>query len=212
MKEGNIPMIQSKTLMPTAAEVLWWMLHVVQHVCHIEYFLKELGISGEDPDRPHDIVGAGNKLEWDVLVGFAVQRRNVDREIIDKYLENSLRMHRCQYHHKQWGGKEAFDNPDAMKLGAVDTICSLLEDRSYQGGVHSFKQIVKIAEENSVRTRSWLLDLIPEMEKIKAPEIYKITSLNRIPNIGMPKEMYDIMCQRVADTRSYVWEAHGLRV
>ncbi len=198
--------------MPTAAEVTWWMLHVTQHVCHIEYFLNELGIGSEDPDRPHDIMHAGNKFEWEVLRGFAVQQRDLSQEFFDTYVKPSRELHRCQYHHVQWNNLGDKEVEDSMKLGAVDTICSLLEDRSYQGGVHSFKQIVEIANGNNENRKSWLLKLIPEMKKLKAPSVHVIESLDKIPNIGIPKYTHDIVRQRVAQTQLYLWEAHGLRV
>ena len=212
MKEGNIPMVQSKMLMPTAAEIAWWMLHVVQHVCHIEYFLNELGIGSEDPDRPHDIVGVGNKFEWGVLAGFAVQQRNGSQDFFDGYVRPSREKHRCQYHHQQWNKTGSVEKVDSMKLGAVDAICSLLEDRPYQGGTHSFGQAMEIALKNPPHRRPWMVEIIPEMQRLAYPPIYRIESLDHIPNIGIPGNTHDIVCQRVAETRSYLLEAHGLRV
>ncbi|MBI2482967.1 hypothetical protein HYV74_02175 [Candidatus Uhrbacteria bacterium] len=59
-------------LLPTVDELRWWMLHTVQHVYRVEYYLRELGLGAHDPERPHDIVGTGNKFEWQVASGFAV--------------------------------------------------------------------------------------------------------------------------------------------
>lgn len=206
-------MVASNILKPTTEEVRWWLLHVTQHVCHIEYFLSQLGLGSQDPDRPHDIVGVGNKFEWEVLRGFAVQRRDKSQEFFKMYVESSRHKHRCQYHHRRWNEPNAESTPEDMKLGAVDAICSLLEDREYQGGKHSFSKISEVmARHFSPHAQPWMVQLLPEMRRLATPPIESIISLDDIPNIGIPKDTHDIVRQRVEETRLYLKKDYGYRV
>ncbi len=199
-------------LMPTAEEISRWMRYVTQHVQHIEYFLHELGIGAFDPQRPHDIMGEGNKFEWEVMAGFAVHHRDTSPEFFQSHVYPALARHRCQYHHVKWNGVNDKATPDDMKLGAVDAICSLLEPRAYQGGPHTYDQVLVIAHANPPHHERWLSELVPEMRKLARPRIERITSLDAIPNIGIPKDVHDILCGRIEDTRRYLKEAHGFIV
>lgn len=205
-------MVASNILKPTTEEVGWWLLHVTQHVCHIEYFLSQLGLGSQDPDRPHDIMHAGNKFEWEVICGFAVQGRSSSKEFFKAHVEPSRNRHRCQYHHVKWNDPNDEATPEDMKLGAVDAICSLLENRQYQGGRHSFGQIQEIMWHNPGHKRPWMAELLPEMRKLAAPPIESIKSLDDIPNIGIPKDTHDIVRQRVEETRLYLKKDYGYRV
>src|SRR3989338_1049046 len=114
-------------LIPTEQEITIWMIATLQHVLHIEFFFNELKIGQKDPERPHDLVGQGNKFEWEVMRGFALQYRNPMPEF-KKDLEHSLLLHRQQYHHRKWNGPDPdnFTKPapgvtqDDMLVGAVD--------------------------------------------------------------------------------------------
>ena len=196
-------------LIPTKEEVTRWLLHVVQHVCHIEYYLHELGLLPDDPERPHDTVGPGNKFEWEVIRGFAVSARNDTPEFFDRHVMPALNRHRLQYHHRVWNEPTDDVAPDDMRLGAVDAICSLLEPRKYQGGVHTYAQILKIAEENPPPHRQWLTELIPKMQRIAPPDLFRITSLDEVPNIGIPRHIHDALLARITETRLQITSLQG---
>jgi len=206
-------------LIPTAEEIHKWMMTVVRHASHIEYFLEHLQIGAEDPDRPHDIVGEHNKLEWDVLSGLALQFRDCGAEIMEKvivpqYVLPAVNLHRNQYHHRIWNESLGEGRPDAMKLGAVDAVCSRLEStgRGYQGGHHSYDQITAVAHENPPRKANWMLEVIPEMQKIEKPRLNLITSLDRFPNIGISTHAYDTICGRVRDTLHELEHERGYKI
>ena len=55
----------TEKLTPTNEEVGMWLLDTVRHVLHIEYFLNHLALGSNDNERPHDLVGSGNKFECD---------------------------------------------------------------------------------------------------------------------------------------------------
>lgn len=80
-------------LIPTENEIKTWLVSVLQHSCHVEYFLKKLGIGSNDSERPHDIVGPGNKYEWGVMKGLALQYRNPKPDF-QIYILPSLNLHR----------------------------------------------------------------------------------------------------------------------
>lgn len=159
---------------PTVEEIRKWIDETLTHVYNIEYFFSELGVGQNDPERPHDLVGPGNKFEIDVITGFALQYREpeVDFEV---YVEPALKIHRQQYHHRHWNGQVS--GPDEMAVGAVDAICSLLESREYQGGAHNFDEIAGIVESNPEYKREWLRTMLGEMRQIGLPEKPRVPSL-----------------------------------
>ena len=63
-------------LRPSPQEVKNWMLSTLKHSCQVEYYLAKLNLDSKDPQRPHDIVGEGNKYSWPVIKGMAIQYRN----------------------------------------------------------------------------------------------------------------------------------------
>ncbi len=199
-------------LFPRADEIKLQMLSVIRHVSHIEYFLERLQIGGEDPQRPHDIVGENNKFEWSVLKGMALQFRrnepNYAGVIFPNYVLPSIDCHRSsQYHHQKWNGKAESSPQDALNLGAADAVCSLREalGREYQNGGMNYDDISLIAQSNHnspIKTK-YMLQLIEEMRKIQQPNLEVITALEKFPNIGISDESYDIIDGRVQET---LWE------
>jgi len=193
-------------LMPTKQEVEWWLLHTLKHSFHVEYFLKELQLGREDPERPHDIVGKNNKFEWEVIKGFSVQNREDIPDLFESYVKPSLELHRCQYHHRKWNDPDPSDETkhkknstsDDMKVGAVDAICSLLEPRGYQGGIHTFDEVQDITEnKNPPHKVPWTQIILPEIKKLKQLNFEEIKSLTDFPNIGVSNHAYDVARQRI---------------
>ena len=197
----------TEVILPTSEEVKKWMLFTLKHSCHVEYFLKGLDLGKNDPERPHELIGTGNKYDWDVIKGFALlyRRPKVDSKT---HIIPALRLHGQQYHHRMWDNPDPDDetkyNPEAtgedMLFGAVDANCSLLENREYQGGKHSYEEIIEVAKKNPPHKAPWMLKLVPQMQKLEQPKLELITSLHDFPNIGLPEYIYDLIVGRTRDT------------
>src|SRR3989338_8348677 len=171
---------------PRNEEIKNWLVGTIKHVQHVEYYFEQLQFGKEDPQRPHDIIGTGNKFEWEVIKGFAIQYRDKRQEYFDHYALPSLERHRCQYHHIKWNNPNPTSTDEDMKVGAVDAICSLLEpDRAYQGGKHTHKEIGLIIEKNPPHKCPWLREISAEIQKIEYPNLQQITQLNNFPNLGI---------------------------
>ena len=193
--------ILSKTeVLPNETEILKWVLHTATHAYHIEYFLQKLQIGSEDPDRPHDIVHQGSKFDWEAVRGFALQFRTDGKEWYLPQIMAAREYHRQQYHHQQWNQHYPNATPDALELGAVDAVCSLLEPREYQGGSHTYEQIGEIADKNPIHKVAWMKYAISEMKRIKQPNLTEITSFSKIPKEGITPQTHDIILGRVHQT------------
>jgi hypothetical protein len=186
-------------LIPSAEEIGEWLHVTLYHVLHIEFYLQRLQVGSEDPERPHDIVGTGNKLTWPVMCGFAVQYRDLSRAFYDQHVEPSRRVHNCQYHHRMFNEPNVDATADGLKLGAVDALCSLLEPRRYQGGVHSIAQIEGVISKNPEHKRPWLGLLLTEMELVEQPKIC-IVSLREFGNPGIDASTFETIRQRFDET------------
>jgi len=185
---------------PNETEVLKWVLHTATHAYHIEYFLQKLRIGSEDPDRPHDIVHQGSKFDWEAVRGFALQFRTDGKERYLPQIMAAREYHRQQYHHQKWNQHYPNATPDALELGAVDAVCSLLEPREYQGGSHTYEQIGEIADKNPIHKVAWMKYAISEMKRIKQPNLTEITSFSKIPKEGITPQTHDIILGRVHQT------------
>lgn len=179
---------------PTTKEVKDWLLASLRHSCQVEYYLHELGLRNSDPQRPHDIVGQGNKYSWPVISGMAVQHRSRDARFFEEYVLPSIELHRKgQYHHQVWNQAHRGINHEGMKkLCAVDALCSLLDDRPYQGGRHTFEQMIPMIKKNEPERAKWFWMVYSQMKGMLLPDIQSITSLQDFPNIGIPKSTYEI--------------------
>ena len=197
---------------PTRHETEAWLLGTIKHVQHIEYFLERLQIGKEDPQKPHDIIRHGNKFEWEVIRGFALQYRDRSPEFFDRYVMPSLERHRCQYHHQKWNNLNPNATDEDMKVGAVDAVCSLLEsDREYQGGKHTPAQIDEIIEQNPEHKRPWLRLIHTEIQRIEQPNLQVIRDLRDFSNVGINPGSYDTLRARVNDTIKML-EEHGYKL
>jgi hypothetical protein len=184
---------------PSKEELNIWLLSTLKHVCHIEYFIGKLNIKSNDPERPHDIVGKGNKFSWETMKGLSLIYRNGDslKPLIDK----SIELHRQQYHHQKWNEPNGTSTKEDMEFGAVDSICCLLEGREYQGGKHSYNEITKLIQTKCEKhKKSWIEKMIPEMQNLKQPDLESIVSIKRFPNIGIKDEIYTQIQNRIYET------------
>ena len=196
-------------VLPNETEILKWILHTAIHAYHIEYFLQRLQIGSEDPDRPHDIVHQGSKFDWGAVEGFALQFREDGKRLYHSQIMAAREYHRQQYHHQIWNKDSLDASPDALKLGAVDAVCSLLEPREYQGGVHTYREIEEIASKGSIHKVDWMRYAILEMSKIKQPNLAKIVAFSKIPRNGIAPQTHDIILDRVHETLRQLEKDHG---
>ncbi|MBU0667125.1 MAG: hypothetical protein ABIC91_03385 [Nanoarchaeota archaeon] len=193
-------------LIPTEDEIKTWLVSTLQHACHVEYFLGRLNLGTNDPQRPHDLVGPGNKYSWNIIKGFALQYRNPKPDF-QIHIMPALNLHRQQYHHQKWNDPNPNDrtkpvigaSEDDMLVGAVDAVCSLLENRGYQGGTHDYNSVIEIAKTNPPHKTPWMLKIIPEMSSLQQPSLEQITSLNNFPNLGLKDEVYDSIVKRTCE-------------
>lgn len=201
-------------LEPTADEVNAWLLSTIRHVYHLEYYLHQLQIVPADPERPHDIVGPGNKFEWSVIRGFALQHRpNVD---FSHQVFPALIIHRQQYHHRMWNEPNPHDsrerNPAAtendMYLGAIDALCSLREPRYYQGGIHTFAEVGEIIKKNPPHKIPWLITMWKTFKEMPEPDLSCVT-LDDLPNIGIHQHMHRKIQGRLMEARSNLFGPLG---
>ena len=195
------------TLSPSESEIKRWLRDTIRHCWHIEYYLERLQTGHGDIQRPHDIMGLGNKLEWDAIRGFALQYRG--QEFFESHVLPSLKFHRQQHHHCAWNDYNPTASVDAMRLGATDACCSLLEPRGYQGGCHTWEELHDISIKNPIHKVAWMLLIAQEMKKIEKPDISAIT-LDHIPRGGISAESCDIIEGRIQQTLSMLKKDHGI--
>ncbi len=203
---------------PTSKEIKTYLLETIRHVMNIEFFLHQLRIGYEDPERPHDIVGPGNKFEWDVMKGFATQYRSPKPDF-NLYMLPSLILHREQYHHRMWNTPEQNNSvsfgsdatEDSLKLGAVDTVCSYLEDRKYQGGIHTWDEIEQMVDTRfRPEKRFWAKKMIPEMKQIGSPDLTPINNLRYTPDFDLPQNIRIAIRLRIDETITMLKDEHGI--
>lgn len=203
-------------LRPTEQEVEKWILSTLQHVCQVEYFLGHFNLGGSDPQRPHDLIGVGNKFEWDIIKSLSLQYRTPKVDF-DQNLLPALMRHRLQYHHQKWNNPDPFNDNlpvegttnEDMLVGAIDAVCSLRENRSYQGGSHTYEDIITIARDDPPHKKPWLLQIIPKMRQLPQPDISLITSFEDIPNIGLDHAIYTAIVERTNEAVERVRTHHG---
>ncbi|MCR4284551.1 MAG: hypothetical protein NUV97_00720 [archaeon] len=211
--------MMGKVLTPTKDEIRRWLVSTLQHSCHVEYFLGKLGLGNKDPERPHDLVGLWNKYDWEIVKGLALQYRK-PRPDFETYILPALKLHRQQYHHRMWNEPDPNDktrpvqeaSEEDMLLGAVDAVCSLLECRDYQGGAHNYKEIEEIARKNPPHQTSWMLEVLPEMELLRQPNLEQITSLGDFPNIGIRRDLHDHFVIRTREAVETLKEKQGILI
>ena len=96
-----------------------------------------------------------------------------------------------------------------MKVGAIDTLCSLLEPRAYQGGTHSFEQIIAVIKNNEPNKAKWFWMVYSQMKRLADPDLTAITSLADIPNAGLPEQMHALIVSRTEEVVHLLKEEHG---
>lgn len=192
-------------LIPTTAEIINAVLFAERHCFHKMHYSESLQCGLNDPQNPHDLVGFGNKLEWEVLSGLAFQIRREEEgyfTIFKKYVKPAIERHRLyQYHHQKWNEPNDNATDDDMKSGAIDFVCSILENRPYnkpiENGYNPFIDVKeKIEEAKGVEKYKhqikWMEKMVLSMEELPLFPLYKINSIYVTPkNPGVSNETYD---------------------
>ena len=195
-------------VLPTGKEVERWVKDVVKHSNHMEYYFNQLGIGEKDPERPHDLVGVFNKLEWDVVRGMALTYRKEGKDFFDKYILPSIELHRNQYHHRKWNEYNPKASNDDLLVGAVDAACSLLEKRVYSGGKeqkklgkkHDWDSVEEMLyEKNPYHKVGPAKMIVPKMKEIERPKLKLIKNVFDFPNIGVRDDIYLKMKDRIEE-------------
>lgn len=219
---GKIKAIDFYRWHPSEKEIKRWLLDVCTHSLAVEYFCERFQVGAGDPQRPHDIIGKGNKFSWEVIKGLALQYRHpamkTSSNFFRHHVQPALDLHRnYQYHHQMWNQPNPKATADCMKFGAIDAVCSLLENRVYQGGLHTYKEILELAKSDPPFQRSWMLEMVPEMRKIKQPVFTEIAEINEksltiFPNPGVSLETYNIIRERLYETRQMLRTEYGYKL
>ena len=138
--------------------------NVWKHSKSVHYYLDKLGISIDDGEIPHDLVGPGNKLEWEVMRGLAYTEKDTPEK--KKIFEKSLKRHRIQMHHKMWNDDTS--PKEWLMYGAIDAVCSLLEPRLYQNGVHYWDEIQDVIDHKKRPKHQtyWMNWAVKEMKQV----------------------------------------------
>lgn len=193
-----------RDLIPTNDEMEKQLICTLQHSFRVEYYLHRLELGRDDPQRPHDLVGEGNKFSWDVIRGLAFAYRKdpeLNTELNKWYIEPARELHRKQHHHQMWNYCHPKATADNMKLGASDAICAMLEDRPYQKGPYSFEEIESLVytfPRHPIKD-GWIKKMLPYIREIKTPD-FNVIQLHEVPNLGLPAEMYVRIVERLEET------------
>ncbi|OIO61738.1 hypothetical protein COY26_03435 [Candidatus Woesearchaeota archaeon CG_4_10_14_0_2_um_filter_33_10] len=157
----------------TKERIREYAINVFEHSNNVHSYLDKLGISIKnfkeqyEIETPHDLAGEGNKLEWEVMRGFIYTEKEKENDSKKKGIfEEALKRHRIQMHHQMWNDDKSPD--EWLKYGAIDAVCSLLEDRRHQGGSHTWKEIQDIInyEQRSEHQTYWMNWAVEEMKKV----------------------------------------------
>jgi hypothetical protein len=200
----------------TEKEMRRWLGFAIKHSSNVEYFANILGVGKEDSERPHDLVGPGNKLEYEVANGLALQLREPLGPWM-QYVMRSRQVHRQQYHHRFGNGPDPNDRTkmhptsteDSMRMIAIDAICALRENRKYLGGSHTYTQITPELFQDQPHKIPWILEMKSQMEKLPQPRISEITDLFYVPNIGIPDSTYEAILARRDEAVDVLRKEHG---
>ncbi len=192
---------------PTTETIRRNILGITRHVCLIEYYLHHLQTGTDDPERPHDIVGANNKFELDYLLQTAMQYEGTPGQHC-QIIQLAVGRHRNQYHHQKFQLPNPAATPSDMELGAIDAICSMLEpDREYQGGAHTYQNIATMISAHQGHKTPSMQWALREMQQLETPNVLEITDLDHIKNFGIPASVHDIITGRVQETLRLLHEA-----
>lgn len=198
---------------PSERELRLQMIENKVHVYNVEYCIHALNFEQyiSDPDRPHDIEGPGNKLEFDVLSGIAMRYHpsfEANKEEFNKrFILPSVYLHRNQqYHHIVFRSadediEDKFISSGKIDwvVGAIDVICAQYENRACYGGHHSFDQIIENLKRKPLFKTFICLEMLCDIKQLGIPEL-NIRSVLDVPNVNLGQDVIDSIESRFAKT------------
>jgi len=204
---------------PSERELKLQLLETKRHAYNVEYCIHKLNFEPnlKDPDRPHDLNGQGNKLEWEVLSGLSMRYHEdfeANKDEFNKiFILPSVYYHRNQqYHHIVFRSPEEDISDDYITsgnidwvIGAIDVICAQYEGRACYGGHHSFEEIVEKLKKKPFFKTFICLEMLCDIQQIGIPEL-GIDSIIDIPKIDIPAEVSEIIEKRFSETLNYLTE------
>ncbi len=203
------------SFLPTQHEIERKLVEDMCHSYRVEYYLYKLlcfpqfsAFAGfPDDQRPHDIAGLNNKLEWDVLYGLALERRAVkheltqaEKEALKSLVWASVNFHRGQNHHLIFNGRR--DRvPLARRdyedfVGGVDMLVALNEGRWYVGTRDFEASMQLVLDEGNPHKIAAVQSVIKPMAQLPQP-------LAQYSIRGVP----DVACLRPGDVE-FPWETY----
>ena len=194
---------------PSAKELELWMNETLQHCCRVEWYANRLGVGHDDPERPHDITGTGNKFALPVMEGLALQFRrkgNLSWQFRSKYILPAVEKHRVQHHHQMWNGPDPYATEDEMQFGALDSLCCMMEDRVWNRAFTPNEVFKAIWENSNWDKITYLVSMYRKMDKLKyCPRFESLNIRNfdklYLPRKHLPNETRKIIIERVDGTR-----------
>ena len=193
---------------PPLADLEKYVLNTVRHSVNVEYYAQQLGVNSPDPERPHDLVGEGNKFEQEVMFGLAWEFHypRLEQDSYLCHIKSSLCLHRQQYHHRHWNGNDLPEGEDhsTLELCAVDALCSLRENRGYQGGEHNDEEIFRMVQDNPFHKKLLLTLTLQKMQTVESPNLKAIQSSLDFPNFGLEERTYQRIKERAREAMEVV--------
>jgi hypothetical protein len=193
---------------PTTEEVKNLLFNTLRHCCRVEYYFTIHDVAKNDPQRPHDITKKGSKYSIPVLMGLALQDRNDDPLFFEKYVLPSIKEHqRLQYHHRKWNRQNPHSTNDDLLAGGIDTICSIIDYRKYNGGAHPLNEVLQFIRTKESHQIKWILQAYEMIKGDPEPNIQSITSLENIPDVGV--SLYNDIVKKTHDIVTLLRKNYG---
>ncbi|MBN2566901.1 hypothetical protein JXB02_02325 [Candidatus Woesearchaeota archaeon] len=183
---------------PSEEALKEFLLHTLQHSFHVEYYRECLAIPQAEIWIPHDIAGPYNKFSPLIALGMALEYMPGGERRYRPLIQEAITKHRTQLHHRRWNRPNGTATEDDMRFGAVDTICSLLEDRNYNGGSRPFEGIIQVARDfpdAKKHQQFYIGTMLQVMYDVERPPIKEIARLCGFPNVGVPEQVYQKMIE-----------------
>ncbi len=191
------------------------------------FITSQIGLRPTDCDpserqRPHDLAGTGNKVEWEQITRFALQYVEPLLKEYEEKIVTGIKLHKDgQYNHLIWDGRVKTSDEEAyvhdMKGCALDSVLSLIEYRGYHGGPFSYDEIPEVFVGNEEQKR-YVMDIIPEMKKVGdvIQPTMKEFSISSLPKGEIHGEMHDaiwhVFKKTVEMLRNRGYKLHSIKI
>jgi hypothetical protein len=184
-----------------------------KHCLRMESYGHLMGFLKDDPQRPHDFVGSGNKLEWGVIWGMALQYCNINQqEVYRDYVAPSIGIHRRgQIHHQKWNYLRCSPTEADMLGGATDTLLAMFGGRHYilRNG-DTFNSLESIIPHiNEPYQVEWVEKAYAMMSELDQFDIEKISKGEDIPDLILPNGLVNEVDFLINSCIERLRENHG---